>query len=85
MMMVMVMVMFFSPTALEITQIDKRRTKLYCYWDQAEVGVDFEQPDFGRQASDFENASQIYSTKQRLDIKFVDKRQIERILEQRIA
>ena len=54
-------------------------------WDQAEVGVDFEQPDFGRQASDFENASQIYSTKQRLDIKFVDKRQIERILEQRIA
>ena len=50
-------------------------------WEEAEVDCEFEQPTLERKASSFDG---VYSTKQRLDIKFVDKQAITRILEHRI-
>ena len=42
-------------------------------WDEAEVNVEFEQPDLNRQGSSYDNTVEVYSTRQRMDIKFVDK------------
>jgi len=53
-------------------------------WEEAQENIYLEEPGLDRQGSSMQDSSNIYSTKARKDINFVDSQTIVRLLAQRV-